>query len=452
MTTETMMIAAYNLLTVLLLVLALPVVAVAALVSEKRRKSLLHRLWVRSMPGPAGMGVDRPVWVHALSVGEVRCALPLVRALRRHDPKTPVVVSASTYTGYQTAGRLMADLATRIAYFPYDLYWPVRRAARCIDPAMVIIMETDIWPNFIHRMAARKVPVVLANVRLSDRSFAGYRRLAGWSRSLFDGLAAICVQTEADAVRFQRLGVDPGRIHVTGSVKFDPAEEPPTADESRRFRKSLGLSPERCVLVAGSTHRGEEALLARALARIRRERPEVTLIVAPRDPGRARAACRVFETAGFSALCLEQREKEARSPVDVLVVDTLGLLGRLYALADLAFVGGSLVSRGGHNPLEPAALGRPVLFGPDMSDFRGIARLLTEAGGGRRVGDHRELADAALALLGDQPLARGMGEKARGVFLAHGGAAARILAVAVAALAKGPAGKGDNRTIDGGHP
>ncbi|MBI9084062.1 MAG: 3-deoxy-D-manno-octulosonic acid transferase [Desulfobacterales bacterium] len=424
------MMTVYNLLMAVVVVLALPVAAVVTLFSEKRRKTLLHRMGLLPMPGPKPAAGSRPVWVHALSVGEVRSAFPLVQALRRDHPRQEMVFSASTHTGFKTACGLMQALAVRVVYFPYDLPGSVRRAAARIDPALVIIVETDIWPNFLHVMAQRQVPVVLANGRLSDRSFAGYRRLAGWSRALFAGFRAVCVQTEADARRFQRLGLAPERIHVTGNLKFDQPVLPPGAAQVRTLGRSLGLCPDCPVLVAGSTHKGEEAILARALARIQADLPQMVLIVAPRDPGRAGEICRTFSGAGFSAVRLSQRGKKTDDPEpDVLVVDTMGTLGRLYALADVAFVGGSLVSCGGHNPLEPAALAKPVLFGPDMSDFKAIARLLTETGGGRRVKDMAELTEAARSLLARPETAKQMGDRARFAFEAHQGATARTLAV-----------------------
>lgn len=433
------MMTAYHLLAAVGAVLALPVVAAVALFSEKRRKTLLHRLGLRPLPGPRPAAGSRPVWIHALSVGEVRSAFPLVQALRRDHPRQAMVVSASTHTGFKTACELMQPLAVRVVYFPYDLPGSVRRAAARINPVLVVIVETDLWPNFLHVMAQRRVPVVLANGRLSDRSFVGYRRLAKWSRMLFAGFRTVCVQTDADARRFQRLGLAPERIHVTGNLKFDQPVLPPEAAQVSALGASLGIGPECRVLVAGSTHKGEEAIFARALASIQADLTRVMLIVAPRDPGRAREVCRTFLRAGFSAVRLSQRGKKTNDPgPDILVVDTMGMLGRLYALADLAFVGGSLVRCGGHNPLEPAALSKPVLFGPDMSDFKAIARLLTETGGGRQVRDVAELAGAAGALLAEPETARQMGDRARMVFEAHQGATARTLAVISGIMTSAP--------------
>lgn len=430
------MVLLYNILMTAGLTAAMPLAVAAAAGSRKRRRTVIHRLGLGPLPDPPTGRPGRPVWVHALSVGEVRSARPLVAALAQRIGPARIVGSAATLTGYREAAAAYAPAAGRVIFSPFDLLWSVRRMAARIDPALVIVVESDVWPNFLHEMGRRRVPVVLVNARLSDRSLAGYRRLGRFGRTLFGGFGAICTQSQEDARRFRSLGIDPDRVHVTGSTKFDQHVAPVDSAKVGALRRRLGLDEKTPVLVAGSTHAGEEAGLAKALKGIRARVASTALIVAPRNPERAAEVCRIFTGAGFVAHPLSRFPDSRRGAADVVVVDALGQLVRLYALADLAFVGGSLVRQGGHNPLEPAALARPVLFGPDMGDFRRPARLLIAAGGGRQVRDAEDLARQAATLLSDPDRRRSMGSAARGVFMAHRGAVARTLAVIRTVLPK----------------
>ncbi len=412
----------YNLFLMIGTLLALPIAIPLTQATEKRRRTVRGRLGLTvSVPPP--MPGERRIWVHALSVGEVLSALPLVAALRRRYPDEAIVFTASTLTGLAMARERMAPHVQGITLFPYDFLPSVRRITDRIAPWMVVMVETDLWPNFLHEMARRRVPVVLVNGRLSDRSFAGYRRFVSFFRPLFSRFAHVGAQSAEDARRFRRLGTAPDRVTVTGNLKFDGPRPEITPAALADLRTRLGMAPDRPVLVAGSTHPGEEAILADALTRIRRNGQAPGIIVAPRDPGRAGEAVRVFREKGIHLRRLSADEPAA----DGAVVDSMGLLARLYGLADVAFVGGSLVPFGGHNPLEPAALSRPVILGPHMHAFREITAQLLAAGGAAVAPDAPSLAAAVGRLLADPDRAAAMGDRGRAVVEAHRGAVYRTL-------------------------
>ena len=426
----------YNTALALAALLGLPFVLPLVLWSEKRRCTVMERLGIRGLPPwPGEEGFHRKrIWIHALSVGEVTSAVPLVRRLRERFPDRDVFFSASTRTGFQTARGLLKDAAHAIFFFPYDLPFSVARVVRRVSPEIMVIVETDLWPNFLSEMNRRAVPVFLVNARISERSYTGYRRLSFLTRPVFRKLTAIGVPSAEDGLRWTGLGVPAGRIVRTGNIKFDqPIPEVPDA-ERRDMRRSLNIAPGRRILVAGSTHDGEEAVLMDAFQRLKKTCPGLCLILAPRDPSRAEGIRRMFASAGIAALTLAALAGDADDAFDVLLIDRIGLLKSLYAIGDLAFVGGSLVDLGGHNPLEPAALAVPVLFGPSMSDFQEIARLLVEAGGALKVTDGRRLAESLRALLDDDARRAAMGRAAQETVTANQGAVDRTIALITDAL------------------
>ncbi len=408
----------------------LPLALPLALLSKKRRRTVPGRLGIASPPRRIRRMAPRPVWVHALSVGEVISAAPLVTALRERRPEIPVVFSASTATGIETARRALAGRLSGIFLFPYDLVPVVDRILGAISPRLVVIVETDIWPNFLWRADRRRIPVTLVNGRLSDRSVAGYLRFKGLFGPVISLFSGICAQSPEDGRRFRRLGADPGRVTVTGSIKFDQPL-PELADGRRSaLKRSIGAPPGAPVVVAGSTHEGEEALLSAALVRLRERFPDLFLAVVPRNPDRGGAVSDLFGRAGFRLPRLSDLEGSADRPsADGVVVDRIGRLKALYALSDVAFVGGSLVPFGGHNPLEPAAWAKPVLFGPHMGAFREIAALLLAEGGAVQVGGPTSAAERITAFLEEPEAARRTGERALGVLLDNRGAVARTLEV-----------------------
>jgi 3-deoxy-D-manno-octulosonic-acid transferase len=436
------MIRVYNIAVAATLMLALPFLLPYIILSAKRRRVLLRRLGLvrPSIVFRSGPPTGKPIWVHALSVGEVFAGVPLVHALASRYAHRPIVFSASTIGGYEMARQKLGDTAAAVFFFPYDLPLAVKRMAAWITPGVVIIIETDIWPNFLSEMQRREVPVILVNAKLSNRSFAGYRRVAAFSTSLFAMLTKICCQTREDAARFRRLGVTEDRIEITGNIKFDQSEDPLETKEIASLRAALNSEPLRPVWVAGSTHNGEEEIIRQAFTMVKKEHqhPDLLLILAPRDPSRAEAVGRLFNTAGFGTVAMSALSgSNPMQRIEVVVIDVLGILKNLYALADVALVGGSLLQIrgiGGHNPLEPAAFGKPVQFGPNMKNFKEIERLLIEAGGAVQVTDARSIANSLRELLMNHELANRMGRNAHAVFKANKGAVKYTLKAAAALI------------------
>jgi 3-deoxy-D-manno-octulosonic-acid transferase len=343
-------------------------------------------------------------------------------------PHIQLIFTASTLTGFQTAERIFAKRDIDLAYFPYDWIVSIRAVAAKINPHAVIIIETDIWPNFLIEMHRRCIPVYLVNMRLSDRAFRTYRHIKSMAGRLFGTFDTICAQTEQDAMRLCRLGVDPKRVVVTGNIKFDDVDQQNSDDIPDNWRLLKQAARQRQVVVAGSTHNGEEAALIDALRSVEDKMEPPLLIIAPRDPDRSKQVLALCKRDGRRCCRLSDLlDGQQNQQPHVIVADFLGALKQLYGLADIAFVGGSLVSEGGHNPLEPAAWGKPVLFGPDMRDFHEIACWLIEAGGARQVAGKDRLGPLMFELLSSPALAKTIGGCARTVFLSNKGAVTKTL-------------------------
>ncbi len=417
----------YNLVLLLAIIPGLPLVLATLLGSKKRRRNVLGRLGIQPYPKAVA---GKPIWIHALSVGEVMACLPLLRRIQVFFPNHPIHLSVSTVTGRDTAIRLALPHVRGLSYFPFDLLWSVRRSISCVDPCLFVLVESDIWPNFLYEMKRRNVPAVLVNGRVSPRSFSGYRRLRFFMEPVLSWFSAICAQSRNDWRRFRALGVPEERVTVTGSLKFDREQEVPTAQQIEALRRTLKVDRDAEVIVAGSTHQGEEGVLEQVFSRLKRRWKRSVLVVVPRDPNRAVQVRRLFAEKGWSAALWSQLDPSSfQDKAEVVVADVLGVLGRLYAVADVAFVGGSLVPCGGHNPLEPAALERPVLFGPYMSDFSTIAQSLVESGGAVQVRDGDDLYEHMAQLFQDERRLKEMGKSALRVFEENKGAADETLTV-----------------------
>jgi 3-deoxy-D-manno-octulosonic-acid transferase len=376
----------------------------------------------------------RPGWIHAVSVGESIAAVPLATGLRRRYPQLPLVMTTVTETGAQVVRQRLDELVEH-RYFPLDLPRAVGRVVDAIDPAFLICMETELWPNLLRRLHARGVPVMIANGRLSDRSFRRYTVVRSLLRPMLKSIQLFAMQSEEDARRIIALGAPADRVVVTGNMKHDVVT--PAADQEERWRRCLRLDAARRVWMAGSTHPGEEEAVLDAHALAREGCPDLALIVAPRHPERATEVVDLVRARGWpvvrrSAL-VDPLAPDAAMIVDppaqdtVIVLDTVGELAGLYAVADVVFVGGSLVPRGGQNLLEPARLGKAVLFGPHTGNFREAAALLLSEGGGLIVTNPAELASGLRALLADETERRRMGAAARAAAAGRQGAVGRTL-------------------------
>lgn len=380
-----------------------------------------------------GAPLARSIWLHGSSAGEIGVLRPLVALLERDRPGVPLVISAFTPTGLAAARRLYP--AHRVVPLPFDLSFVVARFLRHFDPRLVIVAESEFWPNLIRLAHRRGARVVLVNGKMSLKSFGVHARtrFVACALKLLDTLA---VQTEEHAERFRALGVEPGRVHVTGNMKYDLARMAAAPEESRALRARLGYGPSDAVVIGGSLHDGEDGALLAAFDVARARVPAAALIIVPRYPADAAAIEAKARARGHAVVRKTAIDQGAATPpgaAGVLVVDTVGELGRLYAIADVAFVGGSLffrgANKGGHNLLEPAILGVPVVFGPYNFSFKETVDDLLAADAGRLVRDETELGDCLAALLADATERRALGMRGQQVALAGQGAAARNYAL-----------------------
>ncbi|RRW65621.1 3-deoxy-D-manno-octulosonic acid transferase [Pseudomonas fluorescens] len=397
------------------------------------------RLWLRARKAPAyakrigerftlGMPTLQPggIWVHAVSVGESIAAAPMIRALLERYPALPITVTCMTPTGSERIQALFANEAhIQHCYLPYDLPCAAARFLERVQPKLAVIMETELWPNHIHQCAKRGIPVALANGRLSQRSAKGYGRFSKLTAPMLAEMSLLAVQTEAEAQRFRDLGARPETVEVTGSIKFDLTIDPQLLQRAADLR-SQWQAQDRPVWIAASTHEGEDEVVLDAHRRLLGNHPDALLILVPRHPERFNSVFDLCQREGFATV-----RRSTGANVDaqtrVLLGDTMGELLFLYALADSAFVGGSLVPNGGHNLLEPAALAKPVLSGPHLFNFLDIAAQLREAGALAEVDDAEGLAVEVQRLFELPRDAQRMAEAGLAVMRRNQGALQRLL-------------------------
>jgi 3-deoxy-D-manno-octulosonic-acid transferase len=384
-----------------LLTLSLPLAVLYLLLSRQKRLRMRRGLGERM----GFLGAKRPAprdhlaWFHASSVGEVVMTAPLIHAVQERFPHHHVWLSTMTETGQETATRLLGDRGM-IFFLPLDLPWTVGRVLGVVAPRALFIAETEIWPNLVGQCRRRGIPVVLFNGRISDRSFDTYRRFRFFFKEVLRGVCAFGMQSERDAERIVEIGASQERVIITGNLKFDRPTPQLAGEEKRRIRINLGLEEGRPVFVAGSTHRGEETIVLRVYRHLKQIEPSLVLIVAPRHLARLDEVVGILNQSGVSWIRKTQLPGE-RFAGEVILLDTMGDLEEVYSIGTVVFVGKSLVPGGGHNILEPAAFGKPVLFGPHMENFREIAQIMKLEGGGIEVRREDELLEAAQRLLQD---------------------------------------------------
>ncbi len=431
------MMTLYNIFTMVCFVFFVPFLPFLLLFSKKRRATLGARLGLStrllSFEDKNTESVEKgekKLWIHALSVGEVKSALPLVTAIRKINKPCEIVFTASTKSGYEMAAALFLNkdraLVDHLTYFPLDLNFSINRICRRINPKAVVIVETDLWPNFLYQMNKKNIPVVLVNARLSKRSLNGYLFFKRFSTLFFSFLTQIMVQTPLDKKRYLKLGMDSSKVKVTGNMKFDQPYDPLDPAGLDYLKTQLGIQKKDQVFLAGSTHGGEEKILMNVFTILSNTFDHLVMIIAPRDPKRCRRLCSEFQKGGICAVLMSQIGSEMPG-ARVIFVDKMGELAKMYAVCDIAFIGGSLVSEGGHNPLEAAVFAKPVLFGPDMSDFQQISDLLVQGGGALQVDSQKDLVLRLNALLNDHDHQKKIGDKSFKVFSAHSGAVKKIL-------------------------
>lgn len=368
------------------------------------------------------------VWVHGVSVGEVKAAAALVRALEQAWPGAEVVVSVTTDTGRRVAQDLYPH--HRVEFYPPDFSWVVGDAFEALRPSLVLLVESEFWPNFLLAAEERGVPVALVNGRLSAGSARRFARAGPLARPLLRSLALVCTQTPEYAQRFEALGLEASRVQVCGNMKLDNIPLQRSGPWGERLRSVLAPPPGRPVLVAGSTHPGEERALAGMVQRLRAAGRPVTLVVTPRHPGRAASVLHDLQAEGLAGVLRSRVAEQGPPPPDaVRVLDTVGELEEAYALADMVFVGGTLVPHGGQNMMEPASQGRAVVVGPSVQNFRSEVEMLAGAGGLTVARDAAGVEAVLAGWLADPARAQAQGERARAVLQSNKGATERTLAV-----------------------
>lgn len=393
----------YNVLLTFLFLLTLPFTPILPLFGKRfsaglwQRYGFFPRALVRSMAGA------RPVWIHAASVGEVRSVATLVQELRARQPQRRIVLSTFTFTGNEIAKKFAG--ADAVIFLPLDFLWSVRRTLGQWNPSLMVFVETEIWPNLLGECFRRGIPTVMVSGRLSARSFPRYDRFRGFFRQVLRRFSAIGMQTGEDAARIIKLGADAKRVSVVGSLKSSDAQP-----QSSRFAPLPRYGKK--LLIAGSTHAGEEQILLATFAALRPKFPNLSMVLAPRHPQRFAEVEDLLRRSGFAYCRRSRTADDGLFAQDILLLDTLGELGEFFACGDIAFVGGSLVDVGGHNILEPARFGKAILFGPHMTNLQTVAERFKAQGAAVEVTDGQALGAALGRLLSDDGERSAMGRRA----------------------------------------
>ena len=417
----------YSLVTLLALLVLSPYFLYEALRHKKYVGSLRQRLG--SLPVSFNLDADESIWVHAVSVGEVLAARPLLNDLRQRYPHLRLFLSTTTRAGQQLARRSLSEV-DGVFYFPFDWTFTVRRTLDVVKPRLFVMMETEIWPNLLRECRARGIRTVLVNGRISYRSFPRYRLVRPLFRRVLADIDAFCVQGEETQRRLIELGAEAARVTVTGSLKFDAVDAMPTPGRGpERVLRFFRISSNRPVLVAGSTLKGEEEAVIRAFNRPRITGQNALLVIAARHPERFADVERLCRQEGLSTVRRSELAIDSEPRVDAVVLDTIGELAQLYQIANAVFVGGSLIAAGGHNILEPAVFGKPIVFGPHMENFAEIAETFLANGAAVQVRSGRELDEVLMSLMNDPVRRARLGAAARALIDTNRGARQKTLAV-----------------------
>jgi 3-deoxy-D-manno-octulosonic-acid transferase len=413
------MLILYHVLATIILIFSLPPYL---LVNKGRFKERLGL----NLPNLGESEVGR-LWVHALSVGELLSAIPLLEALRNRYPSREIVFSVKTATGLEIARERLRGKIDYLLPMPLDFWWSVRRMIKNINPAIYILVETDIWPGLISSLKKRAIKTILVNGRVSPRTGRSYIRWRFFVKRMLRSLELFLMQTELDKNRIIRGGISPDKVKVTGNIKFDRKWRPLDDRERNRWLKLLNRK-NGLIWVAGSTHRPEEKIIFNVFDELLKSFPDLSLIIGPREAHRFDEVYYLARDLGFRAIRRTELPAENQE-YNVFILNTLGELGQVYGLADVAFVGGSLASIGGHNVLEPAFFGMPVLFGPYTYNFAAMSQLLIKCGGGKMVADESELLHAMVELLGKKNNREQMGERAKRFVEQNQGALERVIGI-----------------------
>jgi 3-deoxy-D-manno-octulosonic-acid transferase len=388
---------------------------------QKYQENYRQRL---GMDLPSLPSVPRRIWLHALSVGECNSIYPLIKTLKQHHPEVNIVVSTATATGQHAARQRLFPWVTEFFFLPHDFLWAVDRLVGRVKPSLFILVETDVWPNLLWALRRRAVPAVLVNARLSPTSFRRLHRIRALFGQVLQGFQEIFVQSPRDHWRFEQLGFPGHRLRTSGNLKFDQPFRAISSTDLDQLRAECDIAPGRPVWIGGSTHPGEEELLLKVHRSLLDHQPDLLLVLAPRQIQRGASLIELCQRQGFPTARRSLHQSAVDKPVYLL--DTMGELARFYALADCAFLGGSLVPVGGHNPLEALAQGKPTLWGRFMFNFGQMEQILLEARCARRVNGPQELREVLAQWLADPSLAARTARAAQDLFRTHSGCSQKI--------------------------
>jgi 3-deoxy-D-manno-octulosonic-acid transferase len=420
------MYAAYSVLIVTFFVVMSPYLAWQAVRYRKYIRNLRQRFGY--LPISFNLDGDESIWIHAVSVGEVLTARALLPQLRERYPRLQIFLSTTTMTGQQIA-KTNLQYVDEVFYFPFDLGFTVARTLRLVKPRLFIMMETEIWPNLLRACRRAGVKTVLVNGRISSRSYPRYRLGRPFFRRVLANVDRFCMQSEESARRIVDIGAEPDKVVVTGSLKFDSMDvDSPAHDRGRnRVLRYFRIAGDRPVLIAASTHKGEDEAVLEVFQRIRARVPDTLLIIAPRKPERFDDVEQLARRGGWNVARRSELRVDAEPRHDIVVLDVIGELAQLYQVATAVFVGGSLVDQGGHNIIEPAVFGKAIVFGPHMQNFAEIARAFLENEAAIQVRSARELEHALLGLLNDPVRRASLGAAARALVEANRGARGKTM-------------------------
>jgi 3-deoxy-D-manno-octulosonic-acid transferase len=383
--------------------------------------------WQRMGFYPDEIKGQTPIWIHAVSVGEVIASTSIIKGIRREYPDAKIILSTVTDTGQQIAKERIKE-ADYIIYFPFDFSWSVKRALDTINPIICIIMETELWPNFLREANKKDVPVAVINCRISERSFKRYRIISLFMKDVLMNVKLFSMQTEDDSKRIIALGADKRNVSVSGNIKYDSEFKLIGDEKAKEIKDTVGVNSNDKIFIAGSTHPGEEEIMLKLYSHILKGHPDYRLIIAPRHIERVGEVEEIVRRKGLVPL----RKTKIRTPhsalnTHVIVLDTIGELGFMYSIADIVFVGGSLIPHGGQNILEPAFYKKPVIFGKYMMNFQEIAREMASSGGGIQVDSEGDLIKEIDGLLSNKKRMIEVGEKGYQVIMKNRGALQRNL-------------------------
>jgi 3-deoxy-D-manno-octulosonic-acid transferase len=419
----------YNIFVTLLLIVSSPYFLFRGLFQKRFQNQLMERMGFIET-----LFFQKPIWVHAASVGEVFCTVPLLKKIKKEFPQREIVLTTMTSTGKEAARRHLPQ-ATRILFFPVDHPLTLRRVIERIQPGLLLVAETELWPNLLRSCAKRKVPVILFNGRISEKSYRGYLLLKCLFKECLKYVSLFLMQTKEDQTRITKIGADPGKTRVTGNLKFDQSWPPISREDIEKLARSIGLQGGEPVLIGGSTHSGEEEILISLFKDLKGIESRLILILAPRHLNRLEEVEGALRKESVSwirrTLLPVDPDRSGQEPIplpEVILLDTMGELMGLYSFGTLIFVGGSLVPVGGHNPLEPLFFKKCVLFGPYMFNFLEISRRLIEAEGAIQAKDREDLTIHMKRLLKNERARKETGERGYQFLQKHQGATEKMFA------------------------